>query len=64
VHERNQRLDAQVAADLPTIQADAEKLRDIFTNLVSNAVRFSPDGGTIVVARHPGARRGRGSRRR
>jgi signal transduction histidine kinase len=49
VQERNQRWDVQIAGDLPTIQADAEKVRDIFINLVSNAVRFSPDGGVIVV---------------
>jgi signal transduction histidine kinase len=49
VKERAQRWDLQIAEPLPTLTADAEKLRDIFTNLVSNAVRFSPDGGVIRV---------------
>ncbi|MDX6479588.1 MAG: hypothetical protein QOG85_98 [Gaiellaceae bacterium] len=30
-------------------QADAEKLRQVIANLVDNAVRYSPDGGTITV---------------
>jgi signal transduction histidine kinase len=49
VQERRQRWDAQIPDDLPMIQADPEKVRDIFINLVSNAVRFSPDGGVIAV---------------
>ncbi|MET3139367.1 two-component system sensor histidine kinase GlrK [Undibacterium sp. GrIS 1.2] len=31
----------------PTISADAEKLGVVLANLLSNAVRFSPDGGVI-----------------
>lgn len=33
----------------PVVEADPEKLRDILNNLLSNAVRFSPDGSTIHV---------------
>lgn len=36
-------------ADLPAVLADHEKLVQILTNLVSNAVKYSPDGGTITV---------------
>ena len=38
-------LDAQSA----TLDADPEKLRSIVDNLISNAVKFSPPGGAIVV---------------
>ena len=38
-------LDAQAA----TLDADPEKLRSIVDNLISNAVKFTPPGGTISV---------------
>ncbi len=38
-------LDAQAAV----VEADPEKLRSIVDNLISNAIKFSPPGGTITV---------------
>lgn len=38
------------AADDPTpIEADAGRLQQVMRNLLSNAIRFTPDGGTIEV---------------
>lgn len=34
---------------LPPIQADQEKLYDIVENLITNAIKFTPDGGQITV---------------
>jgi PAS domain S-box-containing protein len=35
--------------DLPSIAADADKMRQVLTNLVDNAVKYSPDGGGVSV---------------
>jgi signal transduction histidine kinase len=34
----------------PTIEADAEQLKRVFTNLVKNAVQAMPHGGTIAIS--------------
>lgn len=39
-----------VAPDLPAIDADPDRLRQAFWNVLSNAVKFTPAGGTITVS--------------
>lgn len=39
----------EVPEDFPTTEADADKLYQILDNLVGNAVKYSPEGGTVVV---------------
>ncbi|MGD9932956.1 MAG: sensor histidine kinase [Dehalococcoidia bacterium] len=34
----------------PTVEADADSLLRVFSNLLDNAIKFSPEGGTVVVA--------------
>jgi PAS domain S-box-containing protein len=35
--------------DLPTVMADEARIRQVLDNLVSNAIKYSPDGGTIRI---------------
>ena len=52
IAERKQQLILDLAENLPSIEADRDKLEDALSNLVSNAIRFSPDGGTVRIAAH------------
>jgi signal transduction histidine kinase len=45
------RLDAIVARNLPPVVSDARHVRQILLNLVSNAVKFTGEGGVTVYAR-------------
>ena len=42
-------LTLHAADDLPAVEADADKLRQVLVNLVENAVKYSPDGGPVDV---------------
>lgn len=42
-----------IPTDLPPVYADRNKLEEVLTNLISNAVKYSPDGGTIRVSAEP-----------
>ncbi|MNS24119.1 Signal transduction histidine-protein kinase BarA [compost metagenome] len=42
-------LAADMPGDLPTVNGDATRVRQIVTNLVSNAIKYSPNGGDVRV---------------
>ena len=42
-------LSTRVAPDVPLIESDWEKVRRILVNLVSNAIKFTPENGSVEV---------------
>lgn len=52
IEEKNQQLSVELEEKLPEVYADANRLVQVLTNLVSNAWKYTPEGGQIrVVAR-------------
>jgi len=50
VLERKQQMQIDVPENLPAFEGDRDKLEDVLTNLISNAIRFSPDHAVVKVA--------------
>ncbi len=46
------RIERDVADDLPSVEADAERVHQVLYNLVDNAVRATPSDGTITIEAH------------
>ncbi len=47
--ERNLTLNFDSLDNLPTIQADPNLLFEVFYHLITNAIKYTPDGGSITV---------------
>ena len=48
-YARNHELTIDFPPDFPSIEADADKIEQILTNLVNNSIKYSPQGGNVRV---------------
>lgn len=50
INTKGQNLETDLPLDLPAIYADRERIRQVFMNLLDNAIKYTPPGGTLRVS--------------
>ncbi len=51
--EKGVLLETQVPADLPPVRVDEQRIEQVLTNLVGNALQYTPAGGKVLITARP-----------
>jgi len=49
MQDKKQSLNINLSKDMPEIKADIDKITQVFINIFTNAIKYTPEGGTITV---------------
>ncbi len=52
--QKKLKIDLDISSDLPPVRANPVRIRQLMDNLVSNAIKFTPDGGEVHLGLHYG----------
>jgi signal transduction histidine kinase len=53
IQDKGLTLNMQVSPDSPLVLASEEHVKQVWTNLVSNAIKYTPDGGEVTITWKP-----------
>lgn len=50
IQEKSQQVEKDIPSDLPLVLADGDRVRQVVTNLLDNAIKYTPISGTISIS--------------